>query len=54
MATVTLMSEIIKIDDTAVKEFRKYVQVLCKTLKNLIMSGYAPEYEIGGVKDPFL
>lgn len=27
---------------------------MSKTLKNLLMSGYAPEYEIGGVKDPFL
>lgn len=27
---------------------------LIKTLKSLLMSGYAPEYEIGGVKDPFL
>lgn len=27
---------------------------MAKTLKNLLMSGYAPEYEIGGVKDPFL
>ena len=53
MATVTLMSEIIKIDESCTKEFRQYVAVLCKTLKNLIMSGYAPEYEIGGVKDPF-
>ena len=23
-------------------------------MKNLLMSGYAPEYEVGGVKDPFL
>jgi AP-1 complex subunit gamma-1 len=30
------------------------VSTLVRTLKNLLMSGYAPEYEIGGVKDPFL
>ena len=30
------------------------ISTLIKTLKSLLMSGYAPEYEIGGVKDPFL
>jgi AP-1 complex subunit gamma-1 len=30
------------------------VQILVKSLKNLLLSGYAPEYEIGGIKDPFL
>jgi AP-1 complex subunit gamma-1 len=54
MATVTLMCEILRIDESFVKSFRKYVTPLVRTLKNLLMSGYAPEYEIGGVKDPFL
>ncbi len=30
------------------------MQILVKSLKNLLLSGYAPEYEIGGIKDPFL
>ena len=46
--------EILKIDETYAKIFRRHVPILVKTLKNLLMSGYAPEYEIGGVKDPFL
>ncbi len=54
MATVTLMNEILRIDNSFVKNFRKYVTTLVRTLKNLLMSGYNPEYEIGGVKDPFL
>ena len=54
MATVTLMCEILRVDESYVKSFRKYVATLVRTLKNLLMSGYAPEYEIGGVKDPFL
>jgi AP-1 complex subunit gamma-1 len=54
MATVTLMVEILRVDDSFIKAFRKYVQPLVRTLKNLLMSGYAPEYEVGGVKDPFL
>ena len=54
MATVTLMVEILRIDDHFAKKFRRHVPILVKTLKNLLMSGYAPEFEIGGVKDPFL
>lgn len=54
MAVVTLCSEICKIDESHLPFLRKFVPSLSKTLKNLLMSGYAPEYEIGGVKDPFL
>lgn len=54
MACVTLMNEICKVDAQFVKHFRKHLANLIKTLKSLLMSGYAPEYEIGGVKDPFL
>ncbi len=54
MATVTFMIEILKIDPSYTKKFRRYVSTLVRALKNLLTSGYAPEYEIGGVKDPFL
>ena len=54
MATVTLMCEILRIEESNVKHFRKYVSTLSRTLKNLLNSGYNPDYEIGGVKDPFL
>ena len=54
MATMTLMVEILRIDDSYVTHFRKYVSTIVRSLKNLLMSGYNPEYEIGGVKDPFL
>jgi hypothetical protein len=54
MATVTLMIEILRIDESYVKHFRKYVSTLVRTLKNLMMSAYNPDYEVGGVKDPFL
>jgi len=54
MATVTLMCEICKIDEQHIPFFRKMVSTLVRSLKNLLMSGYAPEYEISGVKDPFL
>ena len=54
MATVTLCCEICRIDDSHIPWLRKFVGTLNRQLKNLLMSGYAPEYEIGGVKDPFL
>lgn len=54
MATVTLCNEICKVEPSFVKKFKKHLSHLIKTLKSLLMSGYGPEYEIGGVKDPFL
>ena len=54
LATVTLIEEIIKIEPERVSDFRKYTKILIKVLKNLIHSGYAPEYDIAGIKDPFL
>lgn len=27
---------------------------LVRILKNLVISGYAPEYDVGGITDPFL
>jgi len=54
------MNEIVRIDQAQeephgyAKVFKCYVSGLVRVLKSLLMSGYAPEYEIGGVKDPFL
>ncbi len=30
------------------------VPTLVRILKNLVMSGYAPEYDVSGITDPFL
>ena len=54
LTVATLMIEIIKVDSSQRKVFRKYVSQIVRILKNLLTSGYTPEYEIGGVKDPFL
>ena len=27
---------------------------LCKILRSLLMAGYAPEHDVGGIADPFL
>ncbi len=54
LATLTLVYEIAKADPEAISHMRKYAGNLKKTLKNLLHSGYAPEYDIAGIKDPFL
>jgi AP-1 complex subunit gamma-1 len=48
------MNEIMRIDPAYIVTFRKYLSCLIRTLKNLLLSGYAPEYDIAGIKDPFL
>lgn len=54
MCTVTLLQEILVVDPSFTKPFRKYVEPLVKSLKTFLMSGYQPDYEVGGVKDPFM
>lgn len=36
------------------KAFLRLVPMLVKMLRNLLSPGYSPEYEIGGISDPFL
>ncbi len=33
---------------------RAQVPQLCKILRSLLMSGFAPEHDVGGITDPFL
>ncbi|KAJ3235581.1 clathrin associated protein complex large subunit [Chytriomyces hyalinus] len=40
--------------DIVIPELKEQVPILVKHLKNLITTGYNPEYEVGGVTDPFL
>lgn len=54
MATVTFMIEICRYDKQYALKFKKYVSNLVRILKNLLMHSSSPEYEMGGVKDPFL
>ena len=49
-----LMTEICEIDPSNVEPLRKAVPNLVRILKSLVLSGYAPEYDVGGVTDPFL
>jgi AP-1 complex subunit gamma-1 len=32
----------------------QHVSTLVRVLKNLVTSGYAPEYDVNGISDPFL
>ena len=36
------------------KAFLRLVPVLVKLLRNLLSQGYSPEYDVGGISDPFL
>ena len=55
MATVTFMIEICRYDKKYAYKFKKYVSNLVRILKNLLMGGSSNlDYEVGGVKDPFL
>lgn len=54
MATVTFMIEICRYDKKYATKFKKYVSNLVRILKNLLIHNSQPEYEMGGVKDPFL
>lgn len=67
ITVVQLMTQVLMIDmKNAVEEgenpfetecrkaFLRLVPMLVKMLRNLLSSGYSPEYEIGGISDPFL
>jgi len=51
---VTLMTELCESDPHNIDFFRRLVPTLVRILKNLVMSGYAPEYDVSGITDPFL
>lgn len=54
LSGVTLMQEICAIDPSTVEQYRRHVPMLCKILRSLLMSGFAPEHDVGGITDPFL
>ena len=67
ITVVQLMTQVLMIDLKNAEEegldpyqtpcrqaFLRLVPMLVKMLRNLLSSGYSPEYEIGGIADPFL
>lgn len=50
----TLLTELLERNRSLVPQFRDLVPSLVRALKALTVSGYAPEYDVSGVTDPFL
>jgi AP-1 complex subunit gamma-1 len=54
MATLTLMIEICRYDSKYAAKFKRYVSNFVRILKNVIQNSSNADYDVGGVKDPFL
>ena len=54
LSGVTLMQEICELEPSIIEQYRRHVPMLCKILRSLLMSGFAPEHDVGGITDPFL
>jgi len=51
---VCLVSAVLELTPALAPKFTRLVPALVKILRKLITAGYAPEYDVGGVTDPFL
>ena len=51
---VTLMLELCSIEPALIPVYQEQVPLLCKILRSLLMSGFMPEHDVGGITDPFL
>ena len=54
IGAVCLATAILEEDSSYMPEIKRYNVTLVKVLKNLLLSGYAPEHDISGITDPFL
>lgn len=54
LAGVQLMLDICAQQPAAVEAYRVHVPLLCKILRSLLMGGFVPDYDVGGINDPFL
>jgi AP-1 complex subunit gamma-1 len=54
VAGVKLCTELCESNELALEHFRKHVSTMVRVLKNLVVSGYTPEYDVNGITDPFL
>ena len=54
ITTVTLLINIVQAHPEQRENVIKLVPKLLRVLKSLVMSGYAPEYDVSGITDPFL
>lgn len=51
---VALMIDMCKADTKVIPGFRKFVPHLVRIFSSLLQYGFSPEYDVGGVTDPFL
>lgn len=54
LTAVTLIITLCEAEPATIELFRKLTPSLVRILKNLVMSGYAPEHDVQGITDPFL
>jgi AP-1 complex subunit gamma-1 len=54
LAGVALVTAVVEIQPSYTAKFTKLVPALVKILRKLVTAGYAAEYDVGGVTDPFL
>lgn len=54
IAGIQLCTELCKASVEALDHIRKYTKDLVRVLKNMVTSGYSPEFDVGGITDPFL
>ena len=56
LAGCSLLTALLEVNPSYMKEFRRYVPSLVRALRNMVTSGYtnAAEYDIAGITDPFL
>ncbi|CAJ1349214.1 unnamed protein product, partial [Effrenium voratum] len=56
LAGCSLLTTVLEVNPSYVKEFRRYIPPLVRALRNMVTSGYssAAEYDVAGITDPFL
>jgi len=54
LTSLKLMREMCLIEPPMIDQLRRHTATLIAALKNLVLSGYAPEHDVHGIVDPFL
>jgi len=54
LTALKLMREMCVTDAEMISQLRRHTSTLIAALKNLVLSGYAPEHDVHGIVDPFL
>jgi len=54
LTSLKLMREMCVTEPAMIEQLRRHTSTLIAALKNLVLSGYAPEHDVHGIVDPFL